>query len=507
MSLSFFTATWEVRAQGTFRTRIYINQSTQHSTTDIFEISPGSYFGGGIALFQPTAGVDIFKLAVVGLDAIGNQTWAKTYGNENYDFVLSPFSVRSFQKVGQYIYYAGGIFEGTPKMSAVLIKFDLNGDTVWQRVYRDPINDLVAYIVCPSVDGGFLLTGFLQYPQNGQPCFIIKTDSNGNELWRKILNKPVPDVSDGRSIVQDSVSKKILIVGSQYVNTAAGVRGYGHLTILDSLGNLAQRIDQKPGIVTSIVSTFDKKFVLAGMEEITYPPGPNPPYEYAAYVKKFDVNNPTSNIWETATFDGFVYSHNSFMAAIESSNGDILITGGLNNVLESPVDQHKVRIVRLSSSGTIKYKKYYNYSRDDSTDNVMTPLNINMTSDGGHIVGIRITNFNVINPLFYVKYDSTGCDSTIIYCLTDGAVGKGEITKHSGISVYPNPANENINVNVGDRTDLNLIVSDLQGRILIQQGIGSGTITIPMPLAKGLYLLGVRDGEGRLMHLEKILKE
>lgn len=503
----FFSALGEAHAQGAFRSRIYLNQVTHHSTTDIFEISPGDYFGGGIALFQPTAGVNIFKLAVVGLDTQGNQKWAKTYGNENYNFVLSPFSVRSFQKIGQNIFYAGGIFEGTLKMSAVLIKFDLNGDTVWQRVYREPVNDLVAYAMCPSADGGFLLTGFLQYPQNGRPNFILKTDANGNELWRKTINKPVPDVSDGRCIVQDSSTKKILIVGSQYSNTAVGVRGYGYLTILDSLGNLLQRIDYKPGVLTTIVQTSDKHFFIAGTFVTTMPPGPNLD-EHTSYMTKFDLNNPAGVIWQHQNVDGILYPYNAFMAATEAANGDILVVGALADWHDDPnYERFKIRIMRLASNGNIKYKKYYEYRLVDSADNITTPLNINMTSDGGHIVGIRVTNFNVNNPLFYVKYDSTGCDSTLIYCLTDGAVSSSVHYKNSGISVYPNPVNEYIQVDAGDLKGITVTISDLQNRVLFEQEIGSGTSNIPIQIARGMYILCIRDGAGRITHVQRIFKD
>ena len=360
-----------------------------------------------------------------------------------------------------------------------------------------------------SVDGGFLITGFAQ-SDTTEPCFVLKTDSNGKELWRTILNKPNPNVIDGRSIVEDSQSKKILIVGMQYLPnsvTISGYSSYGHLTILDSLGNFLNRITYKSGQLTTVLQTSDKKFLIAGNEKVNYPPGPGPPYEYAPYAIKFDLNNPSNSIWQLNQVDGLIYNSNTFNAAIEAPNGDVLFVGLLANRMISAFDRYIIRIMRVSSTGTVKYKKYYDYALKDSIDNYFSPLNINMTSDGGHVVGIFCTNINVLNPFFYVKYDSTGCDSTIIYCLTDGAVSAGEITKNSEISVFPNPANDNIQVDVGDRKNLVVTISDLQGRVLTQQETRSGTTSIPMPLAKGLYLLVVHDNEGRLVHLERVLKE
>src|SRR5205085_579713 len=79
-----------------------------------------------------------------------------------------------------------------------------------------------------------LITGFFQnWIVHTQQGLILKTDANGNELWRKKINKISPNVQDGKSIVQDSASKKIAIVGYQYIN---GTNNYDNLLILDSLG-------------------------------------------------------------------------------------------------------------------------------------------------------------------------------------------------------------------------------------------------------------------------------
>jgi hypothetical protein len=46
----------------------------------------------------------------------------------------------------------------------VFVKFDLNGDTIWQKFYRDtdPLEDVIPQMVTASADGGFYLTGFFQ---------------------------------------------------------------------------------------------------------------------------------------------------------------------------------------------------------------------------------------------------------------------------------------------------------------------------------------------------------
>ena len=76
------------------------------------------------------------------------------------------------------------------KYIGVLIKFDLNGDTIWQKRFYDPANAVYPQMVSTSVDGGFLITGMYDDPLIvAQQAMLIKTDASGNELWRKQVKK------------------------------------------------------------------------------------------------------------------------------------------------------------------------------------------------------------------------------------------------------------------------------------------------------------------------------
>ena len=82
--------------------------------------------------------------------------------------------------------------------------------------------------------GLFLVTGFFQnWSANPySKCLLIKTDANGYELWRKKIAKAIPDAQDGKTILQDSASKKIIIAGYQYIGNSNNWDGYPNLLIL-----------------------------------------------------------------------------------------------------------------------------------------------------------------------------------------------------------------------------------------------------------------------------------
>ena len=68
---------------------------------------------------------------------------------------------------------------------ALLVKLDSTGAVQWQQTYDATGQSYEAISVAPYPDGGYVLAGY-RLPQglNGQG-FVIRTDSAGNELWRR----------------------------------------------------------------------------------------------------------------------------------------------------------------------------------------------------------------------------------------------------------------------------------------------------------------------------------
>jgi hypothetical protein len=79
-----------------------------------------------------------------------------------------------------------------------LFKFNSNLDSVWMKFYAD--NDSLGSrlsSVKKTSDGGYLLVGAQeQYPDaiNRHDFFVVKTDENGNEEWKKLYGGPKHDV-------------------------------------------------------------------------------------------------------------------------------------------------------------------------------------------------------------------------------------------------------------------------------------------------------------------------
>jgi hypothetical protein len=65
----------------------------------------------------------------------------------------------------------------------MLIKLDKNGIVEWEKNYGGPVSFLIQ---CQQTsDGGYIASGFYRITGDNNDAWLMKTDSNGNELWNK----------------------------------------------------------------------------------------------------------------------------------------------------------------------------------------------------------------------------------------------------------------------------------------------------------------------------------
>jgi hypothetical protein len=475
-------------AQGGFRAKIYDPNVVSHVTYDLFEISPGSYFGAGISI-DYSNNKQRNRLTVVGLNSQGYLKWMKTYGSANLTYPNPAFLSRAFYKKADHLIYAGFVLDSINQYIGTLIKFDTLGNIIWQKFYREPNYELVPHAVTPSLDGGFLITGYLS-SASGEPTLLIKTDANGNELWRKKLNKAPPNYSNGKAIVQDSSTKKIIIGGYQWVNQDI----YDQLLVTDSLGNFISRDSYQIGQCHDLIQCKDKKIVAVGT--ITYDGFVS---YYTSYAVKFDINSPETPIWQLNDYDRLA-EENQFTSVIELKNGNLLIAGSMDS-LKTVNHRYNTwtRLVWLNANGKELKKRYYDYAANDSIDFVGRTMCVNPTSDGGWITSIKSGVFPK-DPLFYVKYDSTGCDSTTEYCEWVLSSIKDN-WRGVQFGLFPNPAANEFSITFQSGSDVNGVVSvynDL-GQIVMEEEIKQRSSNVKIKtaaLAPGIYSVVVKNDNG-----------
>ena len=170
------------------------------------QTSDGGYIIAGYIGF--TYHIDAYLLKT---DSEGNLTWTRILGN--YDFYDDSMSVQQTTD-GGYIVTGWTASYGAGSSDAWLYKLDSDGCDEWNKTFGGSRLD-GGDCVKQTFDGGFIITGRTDSFDSGGngDAWLIKTDMNGNEIWNKSYGGHYLD--EGKSVLQTSDGGYVL-TGSTY---------------------------------------------------------------------------------------------------------------------------------------------------------------------------------------------------------------------------------------------------------------------------------------------------
>jgi len=132
-------------------------------------------------------------LTLVKTDSMANEIWSKTY-NGLFTFSMG-YSLKSTADDGYIIF--GMTNQEAYGNLARLIKTDENGEIIWDKYYgnlEDADENTVGRYMDITTDGGYILTGYTENISTGlADAWLIKTDSEGNVIWKKIYGRERDD--------------------------------------------------------------------------------------------------------------------------------------------------------------------------------------------------------------------------------------------------------------------------------------------------------------------------
>ncbi|MEA3311256.1 MAG: T9SS type A sorting domain-containing protein, partial [candidate division WOR-3 bacterium] len=121
-----------------------------------------------------------YELLVSKINCTGRVVWVREYGGEG----LQKGASLQLTSDGGYI------ITGDIGSNVGLLKTDVDGDSLWTRVYRMGAEELATRSNCvqETSDGGYIISGITNWSFGIAPCdlFILKTDSVGDSLWAHI---------------------------------------------------------------------------------------------------------------------------------------------------------------------------------------------------------------------------------------------------------------------------------------------------------------------------------
>ena len=334
----------------------------------------------------------------------GDLLWANKYelsGTDVYSGAryIKETSDGGYAFCGNEYYKEGGIL----KVNVVLVKVDTEGDTTWTRSYcRGDANywDWV-YSMAVTSDGGYAISGVRQVYNTTDQIFLLRTNSEGDSLYARILSGSSFEESYVGYSTQCTNDDGLILAGYSWPRTDLYVQGM--YVKLDSQGN-TEWTKKIPGNSSEgseyaffdIHQVDDGGYILAGVKNYVTPPVGRIDSSQAILFK---TGSDGSVEWNKT-----VGSFTLFHSVKELADGGYICTGEINHLLPNP----KVLLVKFDSDGRLIWERSYEHPDHDSDAGIA----VFQIGDEGYLIGCNGTynysTWNTLHAPMLIKTDNDG---------------------------------------------------------------------------------------------------
>jgi hypothetical protein len=328
------------------------------------------------------------------------QTWEKTYGGPGYDVGYSILQTND----GGYVITGSLIADSLLNTQSVfLMKTDSNGDTLWTKAYEEGISQ--GFCVQQTTDGGYVISGSISHDSlvNIPMGYLIKTDLNGDTLWTKMYSEfesllSVQQTTDGGYIISGGGSNALFVFSKTDSNgDTLWIKNYGGYSVQqttdggyiiadssliktdlngDTLWSKSYR-DGAGGY--SLQQTTDGGYIITGTTTSE------------VYLHKTDSNG--DSLWTKS------YSNGAWGCSVQqTTDGGYIITGATDFFAGIP----DVYLLKTDSNGDTLWTKTF------GANSGAVGYSVQQTTDGGYVITgskrVSPTNVNV----YFIKTDGGG---------------------------------------------------------------------------------------------------
>jgi len=375
------------------------------------------------------------------LPFFGFGQWTKFYHNNQMQFISNAEQTTDGGFIVSGVTKAPASTSGGNNYDMIIMKTDINGDSLWSKVFGGYEEDVVNKVIQTS-DGGYALVGYSDNldSNNVTYSFILKTDANGDSLWMKALTR------------QDELHSIEQTTGNGYILVGNHGGFYGVLIKTNSVGDtLWTRI--LDDTLYNYSAAYDVKQTTDGGYIIIGEVGPNSNNNNDnAFMVKTDSNGYT--LWSN-TFGGSGIDFAEGHSIEQTTDGGYIYTGYLSDTTTTGVDFLLVKTDDLGN--TIWWKKYQVSFYETAA------FNVQQTTDGGYIIGGVSIEWTGSYDLLIIKTNDVG-DTTWTRQINYGEEGFGSIqqTTDGGYIISSNTRNPVWN----NYSDLTLTKLGVNGNII-----------------------------------------
>lgn len=385
--------------------------------------------------------------------------------------------------------------DSTGIIKTKLIKTDPSFQIIWQKNFQNNTSYFGGSRLVQHPDGGFIIAGQVaEQGENGADIFILRTDSLGNELWREEYG--IANFTEIPLNIYFIKNEEYYIPFGREFFYNDGLWGYGGYLLKYSYSNSSfvikdfHRPFQYEAALIDILSTYDGCFIGVGY----FSDGNDDFFSYNWMNKgRLTKIDSAMNIIYDLEIGLDYYKRSGLNHINKLSEGSYILGGGYIKTYNTNPSLPMIWCVKYSDTLGIIWERNYYYYSNLGAENIQYKM-LRLPNNQIVFTGYAFGDTPPIK-IWIVKTDSFGC--VVPGCqIYDGIENPAE---QLGMQIYPNPAQDFLNIYVPPGKDHEDVrIYDSQGRLVQTLNVlpaAATTIVSVRNLAPGLYFLS-HQGEG-----------
>ncbi|MFT7613903.1 MAG: hypothetical protein ACI9J3_002883 [Parvicellaceae bacterium] len=420
----------------------------------------------------------------------GDTLYFKNYGGVQQEEQLFLASSPAFKtSTGDYVSVgARSKVTGPTKYYGSVYKFNGQGDTLWSKTYGDTITDTISWLYLNDgveYKGAYFFSGWQALDSVNGDAVIIKTDTDGNLIWKKVYGTPVSD--NFYSI--DTSANGLVSGGFTYVGGSP--RAYLHKVDTAGIFQWQNVFGTTSGSCLVKAMSYGELIAYGADKPSGYP-------DYDGYVAKFTSSG--NMLWKKSYGISFT-EFDELRSVVELPNADLVFAGVSIDTIAT--GNLKGWILKTDSAGNELFSRAY----ENRIPSGHSLYDITLLDDGGFLAGgsssPSVGGESIDSWL--LRLDSTLCDS--LFCAPN------EIYELSSAKVstklYPNPSSGQLTIEYNSNIKIdNLVVTDIVGNIVLRIGVHSKEGQVLLDLSDqvaGFYFCSLVSKSKRLATVNLVI--
>lgn len=432
---------------------------------DIFQTMDGGYLLSG-ERHEVRGGTS--DVALVRLDANKNLLWSKTYGD-----TLNEYGMKVLETPDGDILVTGFAESyGAGQRDAYLLKLNSQGDTLWTKTYGGPLLDQANDMLLLNYGEIMLIGNTFSFGNNSSDIYLLRLDSQGNIIWAYTYGGTGNDF--GRSAAIDDNGNLYILGDTESFGSAQS-------------DILMMQLDMSGNILNAVTAGGE------GLE-----------------IGKQIQLTPSGQLIIGGTTTSFGAQNKDIQLIAMDTDGNIQSS----RLYGGPFEDDLSSITILDDDQLLLAGTTFSYG-EGNADALVIKTNMGTSTLCPHtdvdffsipVTPERTTISTTISNGTKVRRASTlsGKTATIETTVCEGNVSTTHYDKLTTISLYPNPTNGVLWLDIpdtltGNLTNLQLTITDLTGKIVhAQTGYDKQAGLDLYSLNSGIYYLAVTYPSGRV---------